>query len=198
MSRREENREEDEGPLELLIFGDLTDKTGDLAEQLLAVRPGEECIIYFDSPGGSAYSAVSLTSLMRLRGVRATGVAAGECSSAALWPFAACERRLVTPHSVLLFHPMKWQSEEHVVLAEAAEWARHFADLEREMDELLANLFGVNLDVIAPWLRPGRYVTGPELAEAGLAELTPLEQLAELKPPPEERSRARRGFGRRR
>ena len=50
-----------------------------------------------------------------------TAVVTGECSSAMLWPFAACERRLVTPYSVLLFHPMKWQSEEHVGLAEAAD-----------------------------------------------------------------------------
>lgn len=198
MARREEHRDEEEGPLELLIFGDLTDKTADIAEQLLAVRPGEECVIYFDSPGGSAYSAVSLTSLIRLRGIKALGIAAGECSSAALWPFAACERRLVTPHSVLLFHPMKWQSEEHVLLAEAAEWARHFADLEGEMDLLLAKLFGVELDLIAPWLRPGRYISGPELAAAGLAELVSLEQLAELKPPEEGKARGRRGLGRRR
>ena len=59
-----------------------------------------------------------------LRGLRVTGIVTGECSSAALWPFAACKRRLVTPYSVMLFHPMKWQSEEHVGLHEAAEWAR--------------------------------------------------------------------------
>ena len=70
----------------------------------------------------------------RLRGLRATGIVTGECSSAALWPFAACTRRLVTPCSVLLFHPMRWQSEENVGLAEAAEWARHFGQLEKEMD----------------------------------------------------------------
>lgn len=197
MARRDSAPEEDEGPLELLVFGDLTDKTGDLAEQILGVRPGEECIIYFDSPGGSAYSAVSLTSLIRLRGVKALGVVAGECSSAALWPFAACQRRLVTQHSVLLFHPMKWQSEEHVLLAEAAEWARHFADLEHAMDVFLAELFGVDLDQIAPWLRPGRYVSGPELAEAGLAELVALDELAELRPPKEPASSGRRRFGKR-
>ena len=168
MARREEPREEEEGPLELLIFGDLTDKTGRPSRNSSwPCAPARSASSISTPLGGSAYSAVSLTSLMRLRGVQALGVVAGECSSAALWPLAACQRRLVTPHSVLLFHPMKWQSEEHVLLAEAAEWARHFADLEGEMDRLLAQLFGVELDVIAPWLRPGRYVSGPELAEAG-------------------------------
>ena len=57
--------------------------------------------------------------MILLRQLQVTGIVTGECSSAALWPFAACRRRIVTPFSVLLFHPMKWQSEEHVGLAEA-------------------------------------------------------------------------------
>jgi hypothetical protein len=76
---------------------------------------------------------------------------------------------------------MKWQSEEHVGLAEAAEWARHFADLEHEMDELLSVLFDVPSSKLAPWIKPGRYVTGREFAEAGLAELIELKDLAHFK-----------------
>ena len=108
-------------------MGDLTENAPDLCDKLLSVEPGGECILYFDSLGGSPYSAIALASLILLRGLKATGIVAGECSSAALWPLAACSRRLVTPLSVLLFHPMKWQSEENVGLGEAAEWARHFA-----------------------------------------------------------------------
>jgi ATP-dependent protease ClpP protease subunit len=112
-----------------------------------------------------------------LRRLQATGIVTGECSSAALWPFAACVRRFVTPFSVLLFHPMKWQSEEHVRLAEAAEWARHFGQLETDMDSLLADLFGVPVADMQKWINPGRYVTGHELAEAGLAEMIDLRTL---------------------
>jgi hypothetical protein len=108
---------------------------------------------------------------MLLRRIRATGIVTGECSSAALWPFAACKRRLVTPFSILLFHPMKWQSEEHVGLAEAAEWARHFGTLEGEMDHLLGELFGVADSEVNAWIAAGRYVSGRELAAANLAEL---------------------------
>ena len=124
---------------------------------------------------------MALTSLILLRGLRVTAIVAGECSSAALWPFAACRRRLVTPLSVLLFHPMKWQSEENVGLGEAAEWARHFGQLEVDMDRLLAELFGVDDAAIQPWVQAGRYVTGPELAEAGLAELVELKSLPFLR-----------------
>jgi ATP-dependent protease ClpP protease subunit len=165
------------GPVEIALVGDLTDHENELCDKLLGVPPGGRCTIYFDSPGGSPYCAISLMSIIKLRNIQATGVVTGECSSAALWPFAACSRRMVTRFSVLLFHPMKWQSEEHVGLAEATEWARHFRQLEQEMDHLLAELFGVSPEEMEKWIRPGRYVSGPELATAGLADLVPLEAL---------------------
>lgn len=160
-----------DSPMEIAFVGDLTEHAADLADKLLAVPQGGPCTLYFDSPGGSPYCAVSLMSLLVFRGLRATGIVTGECSSAALWPLAACQRRIVTRYSVLLFHPMKWQSDEHVYLSEATEWARHFAHLEEQMDMLLADMFGLPREQLACWIRPGRYVTGPEFAEAGLAEL---------------------------
>ena len=183
MSRREapphesDHAEENRGPVEFAIIGDLTDNEGDLTDRILGVEPGGECTIYFDSPGGSPYCAMSLVTLLRLRDVRGTAIVTGECSSAALWPFATCRRRLVTPYSVFLFHPMKWQSEEHIGIKEAAEWSRHFAELGREMDVLLCQLFGRSADLINEWIRTHRYVTGKEMADAGLAELIGLEPL---------------------
>jgi len=168
---------EHEGPIEIALIGDLTDNESELCDKLLSVEPGGECVIYVDSLGGSPYCAMALASLIRLRDLRATGIVAGECSSAALWPFAACGRRYVTPYSVLLFHPMKWQSEENVGLAEAAEWARHFGNLESDMDRWLAELFAAPFELIEKWVRPGRYVSGPEMVAAGLAEMLPLAPL---------------------
>jgi ATP-dependent protease ClpP protease subunit len=178
-----------EGPLEIALTGDLTDHQADLADKLLGVPPGGECILYFDSPGGSPYCALSLVSLITLRGLKATGVVTGECSSAALWPFAACQRRIVTAYSVLLFHPMKWQSEEHVGLSEAAEWARHFAILEGDMDKMLARLFGADEELIRQWSHPGKYVSGPELASLGLAALVEIAPLAALAAKPKGKRR---------
>lgn len=165
---------------EIAFFGDLNDSATEIGEKLLEVEPGGECTFYFDSPGGNAYTGISLLALIKVRGLQATGVVTGECSSAALWPFAACERRLVTPYSVLLFHPIRWQSEEHVGLAEAREWARHFEALEQSMDQLLAGELGVSYEQLRQWAYPGRYLTGPELAEAGVAEMIPLRQLPHL------------------
>lgn len=174
------SREPEERLPEIALVGDLTEHESELTDRLLDVEPGGECVIYFDSPGGSPYCAMSLMNLIRLRGLRATGIVTGECSSAALWPFAACQRRLVTPCSVMLFHPMRWQSEENVGLAEAAEWARHFGQLEKDMDKVLAELFGSSIEIMDKWINPGRYVGGPELAEAGLAELVTFDKMHEL------------------
>ena len=174
--RDEKPDAEERGPLEIALVGDLTDK-------ILGVPPGGECTIWFDSPGGNPYCAMALSTLMRLRGVKATGIVGGECSSAALWPFATCVRRFVTPFSVFLFHPMKWQSEEHIGITEAAEWSRHFVELEGEMDRMLCDLFGRSHDLIARWIKTHRYVSGKEMVEAGLAEMVPLEPLPGLFPP---------------
>ena len=166
-----------EGPLEIALVGDLTESEAELTDKLLSVEPGGECTLYIDSPGGSPYCAMSLTALIMLRGLRITGIVTGECSSAALWPFAACRRRMVTPYSILLFHPMKWQSEEHVGLHEASEWARHFGQLETDMDRFLAELFGPSKSDIQQWIAAHRYVSGSELASAGLAELIDFKML---------------------
>jgi ATP-dependent protease ClpP protease subunit len=172
------HHEEQTGPVEIALVGDLTDSEAELTDKLLGVEPGGQCTLYIDSPGGSPYCAMSLMTLILLRGLRATGIVTGECSSAALWPFAACQRRLVTPYSVLLFHPMKWQSEEHVGLSEAAEWARHFGQLESDMDHLLADLFGVEQVLMHAWMNPGRYISGREIVDAGLAEFVELKTLS--------------------
>ena len=169
-----EETEDREEPFEFAIVGDLSESEADLSEKILSVPIGGECTIFFDSPGGSVYSALSLMTLIATRQIRATGIVTGECSSAAIWPFAACCYRQVTPFSVMLFHRMKWQSEEQVGLREASEWARHFGQLEGEMDALLTRFFGTAINQVEQWIQESRYISGPELVAAGLAELIEL------------------------
>jgi ATP-dependent protease ClpP protease subunit len=95
----------------------------------------------------------------------------GECSSAALLLFAACQRRLVTPYSTLLFHRMRWQSEKRVISNEAVHWARHFEQMEKDIDDLQSRLFGTAEQQVRSWTSEGQYVTGAQLVAAGLAEL---------------------------
>lgn len=175
LSRRlAQNGSFDGGRWELAICGDLTDRQYDLVNRLVEVPRNSSGTIYFDSCGGSAYVGLGLASLIRLRGLKPIGVVTGECSSAAILPFAACVRRFVTPHSTLLFHPLRWQSEESVKYEEAAEWARHFKEMERDLDEILSRMFETSLERLAAWTRPGHFVTGAEMVEAGLAEMLDL------------------------
>ena len=166
-------------PWELIVCDDLTDKQSEICEALVDVPRRSTGVIWFDSCGGSVYTGLAIASLIRMRGLRATAVVAGECSSAALLPFAACQRRVVTPHSTLLFHPIRWTGEQDMRLEDAAEWARHFAALEKDLDELLAKLFArendTNLkETLSSWTRPGRFVTGAELVEHNLADMVSL------------------------
>lgn len=155
---------------EIAINGDLTDKQQDLMERLLELPRNSSGYIFFDSGGGSAYVGLALASMIRLRGLKATAVVASECSSAAILPFAACERRFVTSHASLLFHPIRWSSEEEIRLEEAAEWARHFALLEHDLDKLLAKMFPISEEKLEAWTRPGRFVSGQEIVDEGLAD----------------------------
>lgn len=178
IGRRPSDFDFDARDWEIILSGELTDKEGDLHQKLLDLPRNSRGTIFFDSCGGSAFMGLALASLIRLRGLKATAVVAGECSSAALMPFAACVTRYVTPHSTLLFHPIRWQSEEQVRLEEAAEWARHFRVMEADHDGLLARLFGctdeASCETIRRWNHPGKFVTGEELVAAGLAKLVTL------------------------
>ena len=42
-------------------------------------------------------------------------------------------------------------------------------ELEAELDQLLAKMFKCPLEVLTRWTRPGRFVSGAEMVEAGLA-----------------------------
>jgi ATP-dependent protease ClpP protease subunit len=173
-SRRGSRTSDRAGDWEIAIFGDLTDKESEIMGQLVDVPRNSRGTIFFDSCGGSAYVGLALASLIRLRGLEAAAVVAGECSSAALLPFAACSHRYVTPHCTMLFHPIRWQSEEDIRLEEAAEWARHFKFLEEDLDRLMARLFGCPPETLEQWNRPGRFVSGQELVTAGLAQMIDL------------------------
>lgn len=163
-----------DGRWEMSLAGELTDKHSELVAQFVDAPPRSSGTLWIDSCGGSVYAGLAIASLIRLRGLSVTAVVVGECSSAALLPFAACTRRFVTPHATLLFHPMRWQSEEDVQLEQATEWARHFKALEEDLDELLGRMLDVTTDQLNQWSRPGRFLNGSEAAAAGLATMVDL------------------------
>jgi ATP-dependent protease ClpP protease subunit len=158
-------------PLEIPMIGEVDDWENDVVKELLEAKPRRECAFYIDSMGGSVYGALAVTTLMRRRELQCTGIVLGECSSASLLIFAACQRRFVTRYSTLLFHRMRWQSDKRVEAHAASLWSRHFENIEKDVDELQVRLFGSNEAKIRAWTEKGEYVTGLQVAEAGLAEL---------------------------
>ncbi len=156
---------------EILLAGDFNDQHTELLKAVMDVPRNSQGIIYLDSNGGSVYTAIALCMMIRIRKLRATAIVLGECSSAALLPFAACEERFVTPLSTHLFHPMKWESEENVRLEEAAEWTRHFKEVEQNFEQLLARLLNLDLEKLTAWSSPGCFVSGQELVDAGVAKM---------------------------
>jgi ATP-dependent protease ClpP protease subunit len=158
-------------PKELALIGEVDEWEGDVVAALLEIPAGGECVFHFDSGGGSVYGALAVTTLIRHRRLRCTGIVLGECSSATLLVFAACQRRLVTRYSTLFFHRMRWQSEKRVGSQEAFLWAKHFDEMEKSIDDLQARLFGNGEELIRTWIDRSQYVSGAELAAAGLAEL---------------------------
>jgi ATP-dependent protease ClpP protease subunit len=158
-------------PVEIPIIGDVDDWEADTIKALLDLPLGGECVLYIDSAGGSVYGALAVLTLMRHRRLKGTAIVLGECSSAALLLFAACQHRLVTPYSTMLFHRMRWQSEKRVGSSEAFLWARHFESMEKDIDELQVRLFGKAAEQVQAWTDGGHYVTGTQMVAAGLAEL---------------------------
>ena len=176
---RSQDAEPPPGPLgwEISLSGDLYEKQKDLTDALIEVPFRSKGILYFDSCGGSVYVGLALATLMRLRGLEATGVVVGECSSAAFIPFAACTRRFVTPHSTFFFHPIQWTGKEDLRADEAVEWTRYMQVLETDIDSLTARMLGTGPESeakIASWIKSSRFLTGVEIANAGLATLLDL------------------------
>lgn len=162
-------------PKELAVIGDVEEWEADLVKELLELKPGQECVLYIDSGGGNVTGALAVATLLRHRRLEATAVVLGECSSATLMLFAACRRRVVTPHSTFLFHPIRWHSDKHLFAREAVEWAKYFHSLEEEMDDLQVRLFGTAEQQVRAWTAAGIYVTGTQMVAAGLAEMFELE-----------------------
>lgn len=156
---------------EVSLIGDVDDWEADTIKALLEVAEGGDVVFYMDSSGGSVYGALAVLNLMKLRRLKVTAVVLGECSSAALLIFGAAQRRFVTPTSTLLFHKMRWQSEKHIDREEARQWSSHFQKLEEDLDQLQQKIFGNLAHLVKKWSSEGRYLTGEQIADAGLAQL---------------------------
>jgi ATP-dependent Clp protease, protease subunit len=161
-------------PVEIAVIGEVEDWEEDVVKALLEVPPRSACAFFIDSGGGSVYGALALVTLLRYRQLEGTAIVLGECSSATILLFAACRHRFVTPYSTLLFHRMRSESEKRIASHEALNWAKHFGEFEKDMDDLQIRLFGAAQEQVRQWTMTGQFVTGPQIVAAGLAEMLEL------------------------
>jgi ATP-dependent Clp protease protease subunit len=156
------------------LIGEVDEWEEDVIKAILELPRGSECALYIDSGGGSVYGALAVATLIRHRRLRCSAMVLGECSSASVLIFAACQKRIVTRYSTFLFHRMRWQSDKRVDVQEASQWAKHFDEMEREIDILQEQWLGGEADPVRAWIQGSRYVTGPQMVAAGLAEMLEL------------------------
>lgn len=156
---------------EIPVIGEVDDWEDDVIKALLELPPRSPCVFYIDSAGGSVFGALAVLTLLRHRRLEGTAIVLGECSSATILLLAACQKRFVTPYSTLLFHRMRWQSDKRIGAQEAQLWAKHFDEMEKDIDTLQVRLFGRAEEQVRQWTAGGHYVSGRDLVTAGLAEL---------------------------
>ena len=68
------------------------------------------------------------------------------------------------------------ESDKRVDSIEARHWAAHFQELEGDLLDLEVKLLGnVSKQHVRTWINEGRFLTGKQVAAAGLAELIELK-----------------------
>jgi ATP-dependent Clp protease, protease subunit len=147
----------------------------DLVEGLLALPSRRPCRIIINSGGGSVYASLAIATVMKMRQIQAEGIVLADCSSSALVVLSTCATRKIAPHASLLFHPMRWSSEDQARLSGAKSWAAEFDRIQRVYEDWLVTHLQLPRRTIRMWIREERYVLASELINLGVAEPLSLE-----------------------
>ncbi len=94
----------------LLIDGEINRERSDEIDEgifLLCMKSSEAIKIIFRTNGGAPSWGLRMYDTIRSAPVETIGYGVNRCSSAGLYPLAACIERIGLPHSRYLFHSMK-------------------------------------------------------------------------------------------
>lgn len=156
--------------VDAMLVGNVEDCEQDICNIILSLNEDSHLRLYINSVGGEVYSALSIAELMRLRDVRATAYVLGECHSAALIPFAACQTRFVSPSSSFLFHDMTVGADA-VSAKHIQRWSTHMHWINRQFLDTLSDMFCIPREQIDKWAGHERYLKSKDLVGAGIAAL---------------------------
>lgn len=94
----------------LLIDGEINRERSDEVDEGifgLCLKSSEPIKMIFRTNGGAPSWGLRMYDAIKSAPVEVTGYGINRCSSAALYPFAGCKKRIGMPHSRYLFHSMK-------------------------------------------------------------------------------------------
>ena len=155
---------------DILLTGEIDERANKIVHALLKIPEDDEFTIYINSPGGSLMGAISIASTIQYRRLKGTVVVTGECSSAALLPFAACQDRFISPCSLFLWHQTQHEPSG-MESTRLLPWAERAKSHDIATNTMLAEMLDIPRELISDWEKQSRYFSAKEMTKAGLAEL---------------------------
>lgn len=141
----------------------------EIVESLLGVPDKKSVRFLINSGGGSVYASLAIATVLKMKQLQSEAVVLADCSSSALMIFATCQTRRIAPHASMLFHPMRWSSDDQARLPGAKSWAAEFTRVAGVYEDWLVTHLGLPRRLLKTWIREERYVLAHELVELGVA-----------------------------
>jgi ATP-dependent Clp protease, protease subunit len=132
----------------------------------------EDVAIFISSNGGDAYAGLGLYDVISQYtklGVNIQTVAIGSCSSAALLPFLAGNKRTISRHTTVTTHPMRLSNDE---FEDAKSWRDKAVHLQGMSDKMVAIFVKETNGLAGFWedfLAIERHSDGEGAVELGIA-----------------------------
>jgi ATP-dependent protease ClpP protease subunit len=166
----------------------------EVVDSLTALPDKKTVRFLINSGGGSVYASLAIATVMKLKQLHGEAIVLADCSSSALLIFATCQTRKIAPHASLLFHRLRWSSEDQARLSGAKSWAAEFTRVAGVYEDWLVSHLGLPRRTIKTWIREERYVLADELIELGVAEPLefPIDNVIEIATPARRKAPARR------
>ena len=154
----------------LLVCGEINaDRATGIVEALESLKDSDEPIyISLCSPGGEAQPSLWVAEYIRNLPNWVIGIAGGDCSSAALLIFAACDERWAFPGTGFYSHPGIWEVPiSNKLQAHAA--VTQVAHLETSCDVIQRPAFPkMSKKQYSVWATEDHFFTVPEAVSYGL------------------------------
>jgi ATP-dependent Clp protease protease subunit len=160
----------------IFLWGEVSDKSArDITEKLLyleAEAPGKEITFYINTPGGSITAGMAVYDTMKLISSPIKVVVTGMAASMGSILLCGAEKgnRFLYPHSRVLIHQPLISGQMVAVAVDIHIQAQEMERLRDELNAILAESSGQQLDQIQQDTDRDFYMTAQEAIDYGLAD----------------------------